>query len=111
MTDEMNRSAFDKLVAGMDAVERSDMLEKINQSSVSVVQLVETENQLPEKNVSLHIRFRGESALYRFLLWLRGLLEKKDPEKITSLPYKYTLDNAKDVPAIVQREAGPHNLK
>ena len=36
---------------------------------------------------------------------------KKDPEKITSLPYKYTLDNAKDVPAIVQREAGPHNLK
>ena len=36
---------------------------------------------------------------------------KKDPEKITSLPYKYTLDNAKDVPTIVQREAGPHNLK
>lgn len=36
---------------------------------------------------------------------------KKDPEKITSLPYKYTLDNAKDIPTIVQREAGPHNLK
>ncbi|WP_338370801.1 DUF5312 family protein [Treponema bryantii] len=82
MTDEMNRSAFDKLVAGMDAVERSDMLEKINQSAVSVVQLVETEELYPEKNVSLHIRFKGESALYRFFLWLRSLLEKKDPEKI-----------------------------
>ncbi len=82
MTDEMNRSAFDKLVAGMDASERSEMLEKINQSSVSVVQFVETENQLPEKNLSLHLRYRGESALYRFLLWFRSLLEKKDPEKI-----------------------------
>ena len=78
----MNRSAFDKLVAGMDAAERSDMLEKINQSSVSVVQLVETENQLPDKNLSLHLRFREESAFYRFLLWLRGIIEKKDPEKI-----------------------------
>ena len=36
---------------------------------------------------------------------------KKDPEKITSLPYKYTLDNAKDIPTIVPRDAGPHNLK
>ena len=42
MADELNRSAFDKLVAGMDANERSNMLEKINQSSISVVQLVET---------------------------------------------------------------------
>ena len=77
-----NRSAFDKLVAGMDSNERSDMLEKINQSAVSVVQLVETENQLPEKNLSLHLRFKGESAFYRFMLWLRSLIEKKDPEKI-----------------------------
>ena len=82
MTDEMNRNAFDKLVAGMDAVERSDMLEKINQSSVAVLQLMETEDQLPEKNVSLHIRYRGESAFYRFMLWFRGLLEIKDTQKI-----------------------------
>ena len=44
MMDELNRNAFDKLVAGMDPAERSDMLEKINQSEVSVVQLIETEN-------------------------------------------------------------------
>ena len=78
----MNRSAFDKLVAGMDASERSDMLEKINQSSVSVIQLVETENQYPEKNISLHLRFKEESAFYKFLLWVRSLIEKKDSEKI-----------------------------
>ena len=82
MADNLNRSAFDKLVAGMDASERSDMLEKINQSSVSVIQLVETENQYPEKNISLHLRFKEESAFYKFLLWVRSLIEKKDSEKI-----------------------------
>ena len=82
MADELNRSAFDKLVAGMDANERSNMLEKINQSSISVVQLVETENPFPDKNLTLHLRYREESALYRFFVWLRGLIEKKNPEKI-----------------------------
>ena len=82
MTDEMNRNAFDKLVAGMDTAERSDMLEKINQSAVSVVQFTEDANKIPEKNVTLHIRFKGESPFYRFFLWLRSLVEKKDPEKI-----------------------------
>ena len=82
MGDELNRSAFDKLVAGMDSEERSNMLEKLNQSSVSVVQLSDGEDKIPDKNITLHIRFKGESAFYRFLLWLRGLLEKKDPEKI-----------------------------
>ena len=82
MTDDLNRSAFDKLVAGMDSEERSNMLEKINQSAVSVVQLTEDENKIPEKNVTLHIRFRGESAFYRILLWFRSLIEKKNPEKI-----------------------------
>ena len=62
MADDVNRSAFDKLVAGMDSEERSNMLEKISQSSVSVLQLSEDENKIPEKNVSLHIRFKGESA-------------------------------------------------
>ena len=82
MADPLNRSAFDKLVAGMDSEERSNMLEKLNQSAVSVVQLSETENQLPEKNTSLHIRFKEESAFYRLLLWFRSLIEKKNPEKI-----------------------------
>ncbi len=82
MADDVTRSAFDKLVAGMDSEERSNMLEKISQSSVSVLQLSEDENKIPEKNVTLHIRFKGESAFYRLLLWFRSLIEKKNPEKI-----------------------------
>ena len=31
----------------------------------------------------------------------------KDPVKLTSLPYKYHLDSGKNVPSIVQKEAGP----
>ncbi len=108
MTDEMNRSAFDKLVAGMDSAERSNMLEKINQSSVSVVQLVETENQLPEKNLSLHLRFKEESALYRFLVWLRSLLEKKDPEKIYNTDVLASMARRinRDHPGIVNHKNG-----
>ena len=58
------------------------MLEKINQDSVSVVQFVETENQVPEKSLSLHLRFKEESFFYRFFLWLRGIIEKRSSEKI-----------------------------
>ncbi len=82
MIDDGNKSAFDRLVAGMSAEARGEMLEKINQLSVPVVQFVETENQLPERNISLHLRFKEESPFYRFFLWIRGLIEKKDSEKI-----------------------------
>ena len=82
MPDETNRTAFDKLVAGMSLEDRSELLERINQGTASVVQFVETENQLPEKNLSLHLRFKEESIFYKILLWIRSLIEKKDSEKI-----------------------------
>ena len=82
MQKDDNRTAFDRLVAGMTSEERSSMLEKINQDSVSVVQFVETENQVPEKSLSLHLRFKEESFFYRFFLWLRGIIEKRSSEKI-----------------------------
>ena len=82
MPDESNRTAFDKLVAGMSLQDRSELLERINQGTASVVQFVETENQLPEKNLSLHLRFKEESFFYKILLWIRSIIEKKDSEKI-----------------------------
>lgn len=82
MQKDDNRTAFDRLVAGMTSEERSSMLEKINQDSVSVVQFIETENQVPEKSLSLHLRFKEESFFYRFFLWLRGIIEKRSSEKI-----------------------------
>ena len=36
---------------------------------------------------------------------------KKDPVKLNTVPYKYTLDEAKNIPTIVPRDAGPHNLR
>lgn len=82
MQKDDNRTAFDRLVAGMTSEEQSSMLEKINQDSVSVVQFIETENQVPEKSLSLHLRFKEESFFYRFFLWLRGIIEKRSSEKI-----------------------------
>ncbi len=82
MPEDTNRTAFDRLVSGMSLEDRSQMLERINQGTASVVQFVETESQFPEKNLSLHLRFKEESPFYRFLLWLRGLIQKKDSEKI-----------------------------
>ena len=32
---------------------------------------------------------------------------KKDPVKLNSVPYKYNLDDAKNIPSIVEKEAGP----
>ena len=66
----------------MSSEDRGQMLEKINQISIPVVQFVETENQLPEKNLSLHLRLREESPFYRFFIWIRAIFEKKNPEKI-----------------------------
>ena len=53
MPEDTNRTAFDRLVSGMSLEDRSQMLERINQGTASVVQFVETESQFPEKNLSL----------------------------------------------------------
>lgn len=82
MQEDIKKSAFDKLVAGMDSGDRFEMLERIKESAAPAVQLVETENPINEKNLTLHLRFKEESFLYRFFLWLRGIIAKKDSEKI-----------------------------
>lgn len=82
MQEDVKKSAFDKLVAGMDSEDRFEMLERIKESAAPAVQLVETENPINEKNLTLHLRFKEESFLYRFFLWIRGIIAKKDSEKI-----------------------------
>ena len=76
------KSSFDKLVAGLSADERTTMLRNINKNASPSVLLDESGNKVQEKNISLHLKFKGESVFYRFILWLRGIIEKKDPEKI-----------------------------
>ena len=82
MQEDVKKSAFDKLVAGMDSEDRFEMLERIKESAAPAVQLIETENPINEKNLTLHLRFKEESFLYRFFLWIRGIIAKKDSEKI-----------------------------
>lgn len=76
------KSSFDKLVAGLSTDERTTMLRNINKNASPSVLLDESGNKVQEKNISLHLKFKGESVFYRFILWLRGIIEKKDPEKI-----------------------------
>lgn len=76
------KGAFDRLVAGLSSEDRSNMLERINKTSTPSVQFIETENQENEKNYSLHLRYKDESLFYKFIVWLRGLISKKETIKI-----------------------------
>lgn len=82
MLDDVKKGSFDKLVAGLTTEDRVSMLDRINKNSAPTVQFIETENQTPEKNLSLHLRFKEESIFYKIVLWFRGLISKKDAEKL-----------------------------
>lgn len=82
MLDDVKKGAFDKLVAGLSTEDRVNMLDRINKNSAPSVQFVETENDIPEKNMSLHLKFKNESVFYRFVLWVRSLISKKTSEKL-----------------------------
>lgn len=80
--DEDKKGSFDKLVAGLSAADRNAMLERINKNSGQTVQLIETEPKPEEYNISLNVRLEGESLFYRFLLWIRGFINKKSTQTI-----------------------------
>lgn len=82
MQDSQKKGAFDKLVAGLTSEDRVNMLENINRTTAPTVQFVESEEQIPEKNITLRLRYKQESLFYKLILWLRGLINKKDSEKI-----------------------------
>lgn len=80
--DEDIKGSFDKLVAGLSTEDRNAMLERINKNSGKTVQLFETEVKPAEYNMSLTVRLERESIFYRFLLWLRGFINKKSTQII-----------------------------
>lgn len=82
MLDDVKKGSFDKLVAGLSSEDRVNMLDRINKNSAPSVQFIETENDVPEKNMSLHLRYKNESILYKIMLWFRGLISKKSAEKL-----------------------------
>lgn len=108
MQEDIKKSAFDRLVAGMDAEDRMVMLNRIRESTAPAIQIVETDNQFLDKSPSLHLRFKEESSLYKFILWLRGLIVKKDPEKIYNEDVLASLARRinRDHPGVINHRSG-----
>ena len=83
MLETDKKSSFDKLVAGLNSEDRLAMLDRLNQVSSPNVQLTSASLD-NEKFVSLQTKLENESFLYKFLLWIRSLFDKKSLEEIYS---------------------------
>ena len=84
MVESDSKSAFDRLVAGLNAEDRLAMLNRINQAGTPVIQL-SSEGAEPESNVSLKKKLQTESVVYKFFLWIRALFDKKSVEQLYGL--------------------------
>lgn len=80
--EEDKRGSFEKLVAGLSAADRNAMLQRIQKSSGKIIQLDEAEVKTAEYSITLSARLQNESIFYRFILWLRGFINKKRTEEV-----------------------------
>lgn len=103
MISDNKRNAFDKLVAGLSSQDRADMLRRLNNTDLETITLVENEDSIPDKSITLHIRYQNEGFFYKFLLWLRSLYERKSPEKIYNDDILYSLAKKvnRDFPGLI----------
>ena len=83
MVESDTKSSFDRLVAGLNAEDRLAMLNRINQMDAQPVQL-SAESVDKEQNISLQKKLQNESFIYKFVLWLRALFDKKTVEQLYS---------------------------
>ncbi len=81
MVESDTKSSFDRLVAGLNAEDRLAMLNRINQMDTQPVQFT-VENVDKEQNVSLQKKLQNESFIYKIVLWLRALFDKKTVEQL-----------------------------
>lgn len=82
MQNNDKQGAFERLVAGLSSEDRSNMLDRINKTAAPSIQFVETETQENGKNYTLLLRYKDESIFYKFIVWLRGIIYKKETVKI-----------------------------
>ena len=82
MPSENNRTAFDRLVSGLSAQDRTEMLRRLNGEGLASVRLVETEDETSEKNVSLHYKFQTLPFYQKFIIKLRAIFSGKSSERI-----------------------------
>lgn len=81
MNDNQHRSSFDELVAGISSDERKYLLAKINQNREQSFPLLQPLREEAD-NFTLDAKLSSESILYKFFLWLRSLLSKKQKIEI-----------------------------
>ncbi len=106
MADELRKGAFDKLVAGLSEDDRTSMLQRISKQGQQTVQFTETPDNISQKNVTLTLRLKKESAFYRFILKLRSLFSRTAVDEI------YNSDVIADIARKLNREhAGLINHK
>ena len=82
MIPDRNRNAFDNLVAGLSAQDRAEMLQRLNSSGPKTINLIETDDEIPEKNLSLHLKYQALPFFHKFFLWIRSMLQGKSPERV-----------------------------
>lgn len=81
VSGESATSTFTKLVAGISSDERELLLSKINSSKIDGLNLEIVTETVKEQKM-LEVKYRGESFLYRFIVWLRALITKKTPQMV-----------------------------
>ena len=82
MIPDKNRNAFDNLVAGLSAQDRAEMLQRLNASGKNTINLVEVDDEIPEKNVSLHLKYQALPFFHKFILWIRSMIQGKSAERL-----------------------------
>ena len=75
MSDNDNKNAFDKLVAGLSSADRNAMLRRIHESTMQTVQIVTPDPDSNDQYQTLKVKLQNESFIYRFFLWIRALFQ------------------------------------
>lgn len=76
----LNNGSFDELVAGISAEERRHLLNKLNQNMNDIIPALVSQH-LEQVN-SIEIKLRSETFIYRFILWLRSLFQKRKVSEV-----------------------------
>lgn len=74
--------SFNKLARGLSESDRRVLLDKINKSLSPSVQLVEAEQNPENQNITLKIKFENESIFYKFIIWFRSIIQKKQTNEV-----------------------------
>lgn len=81
MIESDTKGSFDRLVAGLNSEDRLAMLNRINQMNSQNIQLM-AEPVEKDSIVTLRKKLEGESFIYKFVLWIRALFDKKSIEEL-----------------------------